>query len=167
MSSFGEGKEFVTGWAHGKFKKGATCLDVGACDGVWAKRLGNYLVMDAIEIYQPNIERNNLKSMYRKVIQGNIAEFEYEWYDLIIFGDVIEHLDVETAQKVLEYAMPRCTDLVVSVPFLYRQGASYGNQWETHVQEDLTPDLFEKRYPGLEIIYYPVPNYAYYAKKNT
>ena len=166
MSSFGEGKEFVTGWVHGRFEKGATCLDVGACDGIWYKRLGDYLVMDAVEVYKPNIERNGLEGMYRSVFCGDIANYEYEWYDLIIFGDVIEHMSVDTAQRVLEYAKSRCKDMIVSVPFLYRQGASYGNQWEAHIQEDLTPEVFERRYPDLKMIYYPLPNYAYYAKAN-
>lgn len=165
MSSFDHGKEFITGWIHGRFNRGATCLDVGACDGNWWNRLGDYLTMDAVEIFQPNIEHNLLDEKYRKVYCSDVSQLEYNWYDLIIFGDVLEHMDVETAQRVLEYAKPRCRDMVISVPFLYRQGPMYGNQWEAHLQEDLTPELFDRRYPGFEIILRPLPNYAYYAKK--
>ena len=165
MSSFCEGKEFISGWIHARFDLGATCLDVGACDGNWYNRLGDYFKMDAVEIFQPNIDRHSLKEKYQNVWCDDIAEFQYEWYDLIIFGDVIEHMSVEQAQKVLEYAKPRCKDMIVSVPFLFRQGANYGNQWERHVQEDLTPELFDKRYPGFRMIHRPLPNYAYYAKE--
>ena len=39
----------------------------------------------------------------------------------------------------------------------------YGNPFEAHLQEDLTPDSFAERYPGFRMIYRPKPNYAYYA----
>lgn len=165
MSSYEHGKEFVTGWIHGRFKQGSTCLDVGPCDGNWFNRLGDYMVMDAVEIFAPNISTHHLDHKYRNVWCMDVADLTYDWYDLILFGDVIEHMTVEQAQKVLEYAKPRCAEMIVAVPFLYRQGAQYGNQWETHIQEDLTPELFDKRYPGFEIIHRPAPNYAYYALK--
>lgn len=165
MPSYDQGKDQMSWWVKGKFSKGDTCLDVGACDGNWYNRLHDYLVMDAVEIFQPNIDYHKLNEKYRNVWCIDIADFEYEWYDLIIFGDVIEHMTVEQAQKVIEYAKPRCKDMIIAVPFLYRQGAMYGNQWEEHIQEDLTPELFDRRYPGFQIMNRPVPNYAYYVKQ--
>ena len=162
MSSFADGKEFLTGWIHARFDKGETCLDVGACDGNWANRLGDYLVMDAVEIYEPNISFHRLDRKYRRVFCKDIAEMEYEWYDLILFGDVLEHMTVEQAQKAIEYAKPRCMEILAAVHFLYRQGDLYGNPYETHIQEDLTPELFNARYPGFRMINRPKPNYAYY-----
>lgn len=164
MSSFNEGKEFMSGWIRAKFKDGATCLDVGACDGNWLNRIGSFMTMDAVEIYQPNIDFHHLKDRYRNVWCKDIAEFEYDWYDLIIFGDVIEHMTVEQATKALEYAKPRCKEMIIAVPYLHRQGPIYGNMWEAHLQEDLTPELFNQRYPGFKIICKPFPNYAYYIK---
>jgi 2-polyprenyl-3-methyl-5-hydroxy-6-metoxy-1,4-benzoquinol methylase len=165
MGSFREGKEFITGWIQARVSKGSTCLDVGACDGIWYDHLHDWLEMDAVEIYQPNIDRYRLCARYRNTWCADILDFKYDWYDVIIFGDVIEHMTVEDAQKVLEYASPRCKELIVAVPFLYRQGAAYGNRNEIHIQEDLTPELFKERYPGFQMIYQPLPNYAYYAKK--
>ena len=164
MANYDSGKGEVVTWIKNNFPEGSTCLDVGPCDGKWFRLLGDYLVMDAVEIYEPNIENNGLRNMYREIVCGDIADCVYNWYDLIIFGDVIEHMDVEKAQRVLEYARNRCRDMIVAVPYLYRQGPNYGNQWEIHVQEDLTPELFDARYPGFRIIHRPVPNYAYYAK---
>ena len=152
-------------WIKGRFPKGSTCLDVGACDGNWFNRLGDYLVMDAVEIYQPSIDYHHLTEKYRHVYCADIADLEYDGYDIIIFGDVIEHMPVEKAQKALEYAKPRCHDMLIAVPFLYRQGPIYGNQYEAHLQEDLTPELFDKRYPGFRILHRPLPNYAYYVKQ--
>lgn len=162
MSSYAEGKEFLSGWIHGRFPKGSTCLDVGACDGNMFNLLGDYLVMDAVEIYRPSIEYHKLESKYRQVFCVDAADLEYEYYDLILFGDVIEHMTVEQAQRVIEYAKNRCREMIVAVPFLYRQGPMYGNRWEAHLQEDLTPEKFDERYPGFRMINRPKPNYAYY-----
>lgn len=164
MSSFEQGKEFMAGWIRGRFEDGATCLDVGACDGNWWNRVGRFLTMDAVEIWQPNVDRHQLAQKYRQVWCMDVEELAYEHYDLIIFGDVIEHMAVEKAQRVIEYARPRCREMIIAVPYLYRQGPMYGNQWEAHLQEDLTPELFDARYPGFRIIHRPVPNYAYYVK---
>lgn len=162
MSSYAEGKEFLEGWIRGRFPEGSTCLDVGACDGTWFNRLGEYLVMDAVEIWMPNIERNQLESKYRQVFCADVSELEYGDYDIILFGDVIEHMTVEQAQRVITYAKGHCREMIVAVPFLYRQGPMYGNRWEAHLQEDLTPEKFDERYPGFRMIYRPKPNYAYY-----
>ena len=167
MPSFNEGKDFTVGWAKGRFKKGSTCLDVGACDGYWYNRLKDWFIMDAVEIHQPNIDYHHLHDKYRTVYCADIADLAYDWYDLIIFGDVIEHMPVDRAQKAIEYAELRCRDMLIIVPFLYRQGPIYGNQYEVHLQEDLTPELFDKRYPGFQCICRPLPNYAYYVKKES
>ena len=83
-------------------------------------------------------------------------------YDLIIFGDVIEHMTVERAQTVLERAQSRCRDMIIGVPFLYPQDELYGNPWERHIQSDLTAEIFNERYPGFELLVKPINNYAYY-----
>lgn len=164
MGSNNEGKAEVAEWIREKFPEGATCLDVGAGDGRWENMLGDHLVMDAVEIFEPYVEQYDLKSRYRNVFVGDIADYAYEWYDLIIFGDVIEHMTVEQAQKALAYAHGRCKDVVIAVPFRYRQGEVHGNKWQIHIQDDLTAPKFDERYPGYKIICRPRWDYAYYAK---
>ena len=119
---------------------------MGACDGKYYHLLGDYLKMDAVEIFEPNISRHQLDKLYNKVYNCDVADLEYDYYDLIIFGDVLEHMTVENAQKVLEYAKPRCKDLIIAIPYGYKQGPLYGNQWETHIQDDLTVENFVERY---------------------
>lgn len=163
MGSYDFGKDEIVAWVKDNFPKGATCLDVGACDGKWSRLLGDYLLMDAVEIFPKNIIDHNLTEKYRNAFCGDVKDLEYEWYDLIIFGDVIEHMTVENAQKVLEYARPRCKDMIVAVPYLYSQGAEYGNPWEVHIQNDLTHEIFNERYKGFKPL---IANneYAYYSK---
>lgn len=165
MGSYSEGKDFIVNWIQQNFLKGSTCLDVGACDGKWRDLIGDYMVMDACEIWMPNIEYHKLKSKYRMVFNCDIDKLAYQWYDLIIFGDVIEHMPVETAQSVLNFARTHCKDMIIGVPFLYRQDAIYGNPYERHIQDDLTEELFAERYEGFEKILQPRSDYAYYHKK--
>ena len=164
MGSYGYGKREVLLWVWEHFPEGATALDVGACDGKWWEILGNYLKMDAIEIFVPNVVIHDLPNKYNQVAIGDIKDFNYDWYDLIIFGDVIEHMTVEKARKVLDYAVPRCKDLIVAVPFLYPQGPADGNEYERHIQDDLTPELVAYLYPMLELLHDTGNGYAYYHK---
>ena len=71
MASCDIGKPEAVAWVHQEFKKGETCLDVGACDGKWSKLLGDYLTMDAVEIYKPNIVKHCLKDKYQN--------FQLDW----------------------------------------------------------------------------------------
>lgn len=163
MSSYFYGKPEVCAWVREWFPRDAEILDVGACDGNWRRLLPEYPNMDAVEAFAPNLGRLD---GYRQVFHADIRGFAYEWYDLVIFGDVIEHLTVEQAKAVLAYAKPRCSDMIVAVPFLYRQDAIYGNPYEVHIQDDLTPELVEQRYPELEVLLNPGHAYCYYHKRS-
>lgn len=160
MGSYNYGKAQVVAWIIDRFK-GGTCLDVGACDGKWADFLGDYLDMDGIEIFEPNVERHNLSEKYSHIFVGDIKDYEYAYYDLVLFGDVIEHMTVENAQKCIEYAKEHSSGVLIAVPYLYTQGAIYGNPWEVHIQNDLTPEVFDRRYPGCKKIW-ANNEYGYY-----
>jgi len=164
MSSFVYGKQEVSAWIRRHFRRSAEILDVGACDGIWRELLPEYPNMDAVEAWAPNADR---LSGYRTVYRADIRSLAYGEYDLIIFGDVIEHLNVPDAQTVLEYAKPRCRDMIVAVPWMYPQDAIYGNPYEIHIQDDLTPEIFAARYPGLEILWDTHRQYCYYHKGAT
>lgn len=166
MASYDYGKIEVVNYIYQHFAPGSTCLDVGACDGKWHDLLGHYLIMDAVEIWAPNIIEHRLKNKYRRVWECDAYDFRYDRYDLIIFGDVIEHMTVEKAQRVLEYAYPRCKDMIIGVPFLYHQDELYGNPWEKHIQEDLTEENFAERYPQYKLLLKAANDYAYYTKDN-
>ena len=164
MASLNDGKDTIVQWAKKVFNPYSTALDVGACDGKWHSLLGDHFTMDAVEIFQPNITKHKLKRKYRQVFNLDIVDLEYRWYDLIIFGDVIEHLTVPDAQMVLRYAYPRCKDMIIAVPYLWSQDEIYGNQWEKHIQNDLTDEVFNIRYPGFERII-GFNDYGYYHKR--
>lgn len=162
MPSSDFGKGYICDWIRQRFPVTASILDVGACDGKWRLLLHEYENIDAVEIFTPSAEA--IKPMYRRVFNADVFGLEYDPYDLIIFGDVIEHMTIEHAQSVLEYAKPRCNEMIVGVPYKYHQGPMYGNEWERHIQDDLTEELFKDRYKGLEILI-GCENYGYFHKE--
>ena len=163
MASYDYGKNEITAWIRENFRQGDTCLDVGACDGKWGRALCDWLAVDAVEVWEPNVNVHNLREIYRDVYVQDIRDMTYEWYDLIIFGDVIEHLTPDEARAVIEYARPRCSDMIIAVPWRYVQGAIYGNPYEIHKQDDLTPAIFAERYKGMkELLMFDT--YGYYHK---
>lgn len=163
MASYDYGKKEICDWIRKNFSRDAEILDVGAGDGKWRRLLKDYSNMDAVEAFYPNVWHIN--GLYRNIIVDDICNVKYEHYDLVIFGDVIEHLYVEKAQKVLEYAKNHSRDVIVAVPFLYEQHAIYGNPFEIHVQPDLTRELFAERYKGFEVLYDAAEDYCYYHKR--
>lgn len=160
MASWDLGKREAIQWIRDKFPLDTSILDVGACDGKWRFLLPDYPNVDAVEAYMPNAEK--IIKAYRTVYVCNIDTLKYDHYDLVIFGDVLEHLDVKQAQSVLAYAKNHADNILISVPFEYEQGALYGNPYEIHAQSDLTPALFEERYPGYSILTMPSERYCYY-----
>ena len=94
----------------------------------------------------------------------DIVDFLYGNYDLIIFGDIVEHLTVEDAQKVIKYAIEHSKTIVVAVPFLC-SSISNENINETHIQDDLTPQNVLNRYPELQLLF-KNNIYGYYIAKN-
>lgn len=165
MASYNDGKDYIVDWICERVPEGGLILDVGACDGKWADLIHAKrpdIIMDACEIFKPNAAR--ILDRYSEIFIGNITHYCYERevYDMVIFGDVIEHMDEDDAWYALMYAERHAEDYVVGVPFEYPQGEIYGNPWERHIQDDLTPEIFDKRYPGHELILQPRPDYAYY-----
>lgn len=164
MGSYNEGKKDIVNFLTRNFSNGATVLDVGCCDGKWADLLDNYFVIDGVEVFKPNVVRHKLLDKYRNLFIGDIKDYKYDWYDIIIFGDVIEHLSIGDAQEVLKYAYVRSREIIIGIPFQYPQGIIYGNPYEVHIQADLTKNIFNKRYPEYEILIQPKDDYAYYHK---
>jgi uncharacterized protein (DUF433 family) len=126
-------------------------LDVGAGAGNYRHLLPG-LTMDAVEIWTPYITKYELFKYYRNIYNTDIRGFKYDYYDIIIFGDILEHLTIKDAQDVLEYACNHCNELIVSLPYEYEQGIVNDNINEVHLQSDLTPENILERYPMLELV---------------
>ena len=134
----------------------APILDVGPGAGKYAKLLSGYSCIDALEVFEPYVERFNLRRLYRELRVGSIIDvvrdLRSSQYELAILGDVLEHLSVADAQGVIERLLELQTRLLVVVPFELEQRAACGNSHECHQQPDLTVEVMRVRYPQLSLL---------------
>lgn len=164
-TSYSYFKEDIAKYLKKKFRSNAAILDVGAGEGTYLPYLKDYFSnIEAVEIFKPNIDNYDLENRYKKVYNVDICNFKYDFYDIIIFGDIIEHLDINNAETVLKYAYPRCNEMVVAVPYMSKQGIEENNIYEIHKQDDLTDEIMKDRYPFLKCIF-KNDLYGYYVKE--
>ena len=157
-------KPEIVEYLKNKFDKNAKILDVGAGEGTYWNYLKDYFDnIEAVEVFKPNIDNFELETKYKKVYNEDIRVFKYDFYDIIIFGDIIEHLEVNEALEVLKYAYNRCKEMIVAVPYLNPQGIVEDNIYEIHKQDDLTDEIMKERYPFLKNVF-KTDYYGYYVK---
>ena len=119
-------------------------LDVGAGSGTYSDLLRKTIDpmrFDAIEVWDPYIRQFDLTKKYDHVYQVDVREFHLFRYDLVIFGDVLEHMSLEQAKDVWGRAAQQAAWGMISSPIVhYPQGAMFDNPFEVHVQDHLTAD---------------------------
>lgn len=111
-------------------------LDIGAGSGTYADLLGHggtYLT--AIEIHAPYVERFGLRGKYDEVIFGDARTVPFPRAEVVILGDVLEHMPLADAVAVWAKARRAATAAVLaSLPIVeYPQGEVDGNAHEAHV----------------------------------
>ena len=147
----------VRDYVHAHYDPYTRVLDVGAGYGKYRVLLRVYPNVDGCEVWEPTIEQERLRELYRDVVVGDVYDVvtNDDWddrYDLVIMGDVLEHLPVDRARTVVDRVLGVGTDLLVVVPFRYPQGEEHGNIYQRHIQDQLTPALMSSTYPDLELI---------------
>ena len=125
-----EGKEFFRDWLTHfakplQFKR---FLDVGCGAGTYGKIIQEVFVLEslkgeikihAIEAFEPYIERHGLKRIYDDIAVTDIMDVgssDVEDYDLIICGDVLEHLSLDDAADVVACLSTKCRFLWGALP---------------------------------------------------
>ena len=133
----------------------ASILDVGAGFGKYRILLPEYPHMDAVEAWEPYIEAEGLAGLYRRVYHADVADFitgpDWHPYDVVICGDVLEHIERPVAKTLVRHLTGTCAEVFAVVPYEYEQGPEHGNHWQRHLQSDLTPDLMAREYPQLTL----------------
>jgi len=166
MSSYNLYKTECFNWLELNYNKGSTVLDIGAGSGKWGIALKENFIIDAVEVWQENIDKFKLNEIYRKVYKSDILDFDFDFYDIIILGDILEHLEVEQAQNLINKLYKKCNQLLIVVPYNYEQDDLGGNPYEIHKQPDLTEKLFMERYKGFKLLF-GNEIYGYFIKNNT
>lgn len=116
-----------------------TIIDVGAGAGTYCRLLRPYVPANyaAIEIYQKNVDQYKLRDLYDDVWIDDVRNFKSLQADLIIFGDVLEHMTREEAIRVWDVASKGCKYAILSIPIIhYPQGVVDGNHYEAHIVDD-------------------------------
>jgi 2-polyprenyl-3-methyl-5-hydroxy-6-metoxy-1,4-benzoquinol methylase len=145
-----------------------TILDVGAGSGTYRNyfyRNGYTPIMDAVEVWEPYIQEFSLKNKYRKVYKEDVRSFTKYNHDLVIFGDILEHMTQEDAFNVWTKASKKCKYGVISIPIIeYHQHAINGNPYEEHVKEDWDHKQVMESFPGIQDYWLGGITGAYWAK---
>ena len=115
--SSSKGKLTISKWFQ-QIPNKKTILDVGPGWATYSKMLRKpKQVWHAVEIHEPYIKRFQLKKYYDKVFIVDVRKFEPEiTYDVIILGDVIEHMHNKHSIKVLEKLFKKSRLCIVSLP---------------------------------------------------
>lgn len=118
-----------------------TVLDCGAGAGVYLDIVKQYVsdsvYVAGVEAWHPYIEQFNLTSRYNLIIEDDLRNIEDFNYDLVIFGDILEHMTEAEALKIWDKVSRQAKYAIISIPIIhYHQDAINGNPYEVHVEED-------------------------------
>ena len=131
-----EGKDVARQWLQ-ELPPPATVLDVGAGAGTWAHHLRGLWPearWTALEVHEPYVEEFGLLALYDEVVVCDVRLFGWQPYDLVIFGDVLEHLPLKDAVNAWDLACSCSPAVLASLPIVdYPQGAVNGNDHERHL----------------------------------
>jgi autotransporter strand-loop-strand O-heptosyltransferase len=148
-------KPEIKQWIIDNVSSSKRILDVGPGQGTYSDLLRDHgYRIDAVEIWAPYVDQFGLRAKYDNVYIADIREFDISDYDFIILGDVLEHLSTEDAKRLIDKILFSEMGCLVAIPYMMPQeGAEYGNEHETHLQPDLTPQVMMDRYPSLVKLY--------------
>lgn len=131
-SSVDIGKDLIRAWVQSRDDI-QRILDFGPGMGTYRRLLGPGYDWTGIEVWEPYVGRYDLGALYNRILVGDLRTVEWPDADLLIFGDVLEHLPKEDAVAVIERskAYPH---LIVSIPLgEWPQGPWEGNTHEAHL----------------------------------
>ena len=143
---------FVCEWMRNRSDRINSVLDIGMGFGKWGFLSREYIYtwkkdltlleyrnykdfrVDAIEIY-PEIITPLQNEIYNEIHIGCATEIidEVDDYDLIIMGDVLEHLTKEDGKTLLKKCIKKGKHVVLATPVVFTKGrAVLDNEHEKH-----------------------------------
>jgi hypothetical protein len=128
-------------------------VDVGPGVGTYAKLLAGPDVgrIVGIEAWEPYVRTYRLHDYYDEIILGDVREVPVPATDVVILGDVAEHMTAGQAQEVWR----RCAEaarraVYLSIPIVhYPQHPIEDNPYELHVEEDWSHEKVLARFGGI------------------
>jgi 2-polyprenyl-3-methyl-5-hydroxy-6-metoxy-1,4-benzoquinol methylase len=135
--------------------KPSTVLDVGAGKGLYLNLVRDVLGKEnvnvtAVEIWEDYINFFMLKMRYDKLIKADVREMDDFNYDLIILGDVLEHMSKEDAVDLWNKCSKQAKYAIISIPIIHHpQEAINDNPYEIHVKEDWSTQEVLDSFPSI------------------
>lgn len=128
-------------------------VDVGPGVGTYAKLLAGPDVkrIVGIEVWEPYVTTYRLRDYYDDLIIGDVRTVSIPPTDVVILGDVAEHMSAGEALDVWR----RCADaarcaVYLSIPVVhYPQQPIEDNPYEVHVEEDWSHDKVLAHFAGI------------------
>jgi len=147
------------GWARRVIERLApgVVVDIGAGEGTYA-RLARDVTPDcrwiAVEAWAPYIPEYGLWHLYDWVIVADVRHFDpytiVRRPDLVIVGDVLEHMTQLEARGVLARLKAWAHHILVSVPLVHHDQNDVGGNWfEIHREHWSGQDMRAELGPGL------------------
>ena len=154
-SSSHEGKQWIFDFLRAFNGSIKSVLDLGAGSGTYRDIMSPALpgaTWTAVEIFKPYIDHFKLHTKYSKVYQSDIRQFiPAQNYDVVIAGDVLEHMTKAEAVTVVTNHLPMCKYLIISIPIVkYPQGEFDNNPYQAHVKDDWSHQEFMSSFPNIE-----------------
>lgn len=160
--SSGRGIAELTAWINATGI--TTVLDVGAGAGYYGsairKACPSVTVLDAVEVFPYYRERYSLDELYDTVTIADVRHIMEFPYDLVILGDVIEHLpradairlwsDISASARYAYIAMPigSCSQEGKDIED-FETGTCFTNAHEAHVEPESTTEEILHIFPGI------------------
>lgn len=130
-------------------------LDIGAGSGTYGKMFAEHFphaYRVGIEIWRPYLIRFDLPTLYDDMHCVDVREyFMFPSTDVIIMGDVLEHMTEADALRVWDMARDAARKAVyLSIPIIhYPQGEYEGNPHEAHVVDDWNHERVLATFDGI------------------
>lgn len=116
-------------------------LDLGAGAGKYGelvKKINSSIKLTAVEIEKDYIKNFKLPSIYNEV--WNISAIDLinpkyydSTFDVIMIGDIIEHLKKSDGIDLLNFLIYRCRWIILEFPYRYLQNSVNGYHSEAHI----------------------------------
>lgn len=129
-------------------------LDIGAGAGSWKEAVNPWFLDSkwiALEAWKPYVDRFCLWERYKMVIEGDAREKPFPQVDVVIMGDVLEHMTKEEALDVwIKARNSSWQATILSIPVIhYPQGHVHDNPYQEHVKDDWTHEEVMDTFKGI------------------
>ena len=131
-------------------------LDVGVGEGTYFDILSPHLEhikWSGIEVWKPYIKKYDLEKKYQILINQDVRRIDFSqgpFYDLTLFGDIIEHMTKQEAQTLINAVTPKTNLIMISIPIInFPQVGVEGNPFEKHIKEDWSQEEVLESFPNI------------------